>query len=92
MLFLQKNIKIFERWGLRPYTPVPPAAGGFVPRPQPTVAGAPPPDPHISPLIANFWLRTCKELCSQVAMTRKWAPQTRYMLGRNAANTMEDLI
>ena len=24
---------MFERWGLRPQTPVPPAAGGFAPRP-----------------------------------------------------------
>ena len=27
-LFLQKKCKIFERWGLRPHTPVPPAAQG----------------------------------------------------------------
>ena len=33
MLFLQKNEKIFERWELRPQTPVPPADGGFAPRP-----------------------------------------------------------
>ena len=32
-LFLQKKCKIFERWGLRPHTPVPPAAGGFSPKP-----------------------------------------------------------
>ena len=32
-LFLQKKCKIFECWGLRPHTPVPPAAGGFVPKP-----------------------------------------------------------
>ena len=32
-LFLQKKYKIFERWGLRPQTPVPPAAGGFAPKP-----------------------------------------------------------
>ena len=31
-LFLQK-CKIVERWGLRPHTPVPPAAGGFAPKP-----------------------------------------------------------
>ena len=31
MLFLQKNEKIFKRWGLRPQTPVPPAAGGLAP-------------------------------------------------------------
>ena len=28
-----KKCKIFERWQLRPQTPVPPAAGGFNPRP-----------------------------------------------------------
>ena len=39
-LFLQKKCKIFERWGLRPHTPVPPAAGGFAPKP---------PDPQNSP-------------------------------------------
>ena len=32
-LFLQKKCKIFERWGLRPQTPVPPAAGGFSSKP-----------------------------------------------------------
>ena len=30
---MQKKRKIFERWGLRPQTPVPPAAGGIAPRP-----------------------------------------------------------
>ena len=49
-IFLQKKCKIFERWGLRPQTPVPPAAGGGAPRP-----------PN-SPPIANFWLRACEEL------------------------------
>ena len=62
-LFLQKKCKIFERWGLRPHTPVPPAAGGFAPkppasggwglRPQTPIGlrrlGAPPPDPQNSP-------------------------------------------
>ena len=70
-LFLQKKCKIFERWGLRPQTPVPPAAGGFAPkppasgswglRPQTPIGlrrlGAPPPDPKTAPPIANFWLR-----------------------------------
>ena len=32
-LFLQKKCQIFERWGLRPLTPVPPTAGGFAPKP-----------------------------------------------------------
>ena len=31
--FGKKIAKIFKRWGLRPQTPVPPAAGGFTPRP-----------------------------------------------------------
>ena len=39
-LFLQKKCKIFERWGLRPQTPVPPAAGGFAPKPP--AYGSPP--------------------------------------------------
>ena len=70
-LFLQKKCKIFERWGLRPHTPVPPAAGGFAPKPQPPAAGgfAPrpplasggwglrPQTPKTAPPIANFWLR-----------------------------------
>ena len=33
-LFWQKKCNIFERWGLHPQTPVPPAAGGFAPYPQ----------------------------------------------------------
>ena len=67
-LFLQKKCKIFERWGVRPQTPVPPAAGGFAPkpsasggwglRPQTPIGrrrlGAHPPDPPNSPPIANF--------------------------------------
>ena len=66
-----KKCKIFERWGLRPQTPVPPAAGGGTPkppasgswglRPQTPIGlrrlGTPPPDPQNSPPIANFWLR-----------------------------------
>ena len=38
-LFLEKSFKIFERWGLRPQAPVPPAAGGLAPRPQLTSGG-----------------------------------------------------
>ena len=30
---MKKKCKIFKRWGLRPQAPVPPAAGGFAPRP-----------------------------------------------------------
>ena len=62
-LFLQKKCKIFDRWGLRPQTPVPPAAGGFASkspasggwglRPQTPIGlrrlGALPPDPQNSP-------------------------------------------
>ena len=72
-LFCKKR-KIFERWGLCPQTPVPPAAGGFAPkppasggwglRPQTPIGrrrlGAPPPDSQNSPPIANFWLRAWK--------------------------------
>ena len=32
-LFLKKKCKIFKRGRLRPQTPVPPASGGFAPRP-----------------------------------------------------------
>ena len=32
-LFLQKKYKNFERWGLRLQTHVPPATGGFAPKP-----------------------------------------------------------
>ena len=70
-LFLQKKMQNFLALGLRPQTPVPPAAGGFSPkpptsggwglRPQTPIGsrrlGAPPPDPQNSPPIANFWLR-----------------------------------
>ena len=56
-LFLQKKCKIFERWGLRPQTPVPPAAGGLPPNPQPPAAGGEAPRPPKQPPIANFWLR-----------------------------------
>ena len=62
-LFSQKKCKIFERWGLRPHTPMPPAAGGFAPKPPAPIGlrrlGASPPDPPNSPPIANFWLRAC---------------------------------
>ena len=51
-LFLQKKCKIFERWGLRPHTPVPPAAGGFAPNPQPPAAGGFAPRP---PLASGGW-------------------------------------
>ena len=65
-LFLQRNAKFSS-------ASVPPAAGGFAPkppasgswglRPQTPIGlrrlGAPPPDPPDSPPIANFWLRAC---------------------------------
>ena len=47
-LFLQKKCRIFERWGLRPQTPVPPAAGALPP-PASGGLGASPPDPHWLP-------------------------------------------
>ena len=57
-LFLQKKCKIFERWGLRPHTPVPPAAGGFAPKPPASGGwGLRPQTPKTAPPIANFWLR-----------------------------------
>ena len=57
-LFLQKNAKNFERWGLRPQTPVPPAAGGFAPKlPASGSWGLRPQTPQTAPPIANFWLR-----------------------------------
>ena len=51
-LFLEKNFKIFERWGLRPQTPVPPAAGGLAPKPQPLAAVGLAPRP---PLTSGGW-------------------------------------
>ena len=79
-LFLQKKCKIFERWGLRPHTPVPPAAGGFAPkppasggwglRPQTPIGlrrlGAPPPDPQNSPPHCEF-LATRLDKCTQTS-------------------------
>ena len=51
-LFLQKKCKVFERWELRPQTPVPPAAGGFAPNPQHPAAGGFAPRP---PLASSGW-------------------------------------
>ena len=62
-LFLQKKCKIFVRWGLRPQTLVPPAAGGFAPKPPasgswglhphwpPAAGGSAPRPPKQSPLL-----------------------------------------
>ena len=38
-LFLHKNCKISERWGLRPQTPLPPAVGGVAPKPPKASCG-----------------------------------------------------
>ena len=68
-----KKCKIFDRWGLRPQTTVPPAAGAFAPRPPASGCwwlrphtpiglrrlGSPPSDPRTQSPIANFWLRAC---------------------------------
>ena len=68
-LFLQKNAKFSS-------ASVPPAAGGFAPKPPASAAGgfAPrpplagggwrlrPQTPQTAPPIANFWLRTCLQL------------------------------
>ena len=43
-LFLQKNAQVFVCWMLRSQTPVPPAAGGFSPKPP----KQPPPPLRIS--------------------------------------------
>ena len=51
-LFLQKKCQIFERWGLRPKTPVPLAAGGFAPKP---------PDPHWPPAAGGSAPRSSKQ-------------------------------
>jgi len=32
--FYSKIAKFAQRWGLGPHTPLPPAAGGFTPRPR----------------------------------------------------------
>ena len=61
--YFAKKCKIFERWGLRPQSPVPPAAGGFAPRLPASSSwglssqtpiglrrlGALPPDPQTAP-------------------------------------------
>ena len=59
-LFLKKKCKIFKHWGLRPQTPVPPAAGGFAPRPPIASGGwglCPQTPQHTAPSIPNFWQR-----------------------------------
>ena len=75
-LFLQKKCRIFERWGLRPQTPVPPAAGALPQNPQSLAAWglrpqtsigfrrlrAPPPDPQNS-------LPHCEFLATRLNMT-----------------------
>ena len=49
----------FSELALPPH-PQPSATGGFAPDPHwPPAAGAPPPDPQISPPIANFWIHAC---------------------------------
>ena len=64
-LFLQKNA-IFSSAVLRPQAPVPPAAGGFAPKPPdphwPPAAGGSAPRPPKQPPIANFWLRAWLQL------------------------------
>ena len=66
-----KKCKTFERWGLRPQTPVLPAAGGLAPHPSASGSCSLRPQPlldfggwrlrpqtqKLAPLIANFWLR-----------------------------------
>ena len=77
-LFLQKNEKIFERWGLRPQTPVPPAAEGFAPQTPIGLwrLGPPPPDPQNGPPLrisgyasarvsSNFWKEAKMECLKQ---------------------------
>ena len=78
-LFLQKKCKIFERWGLRPHTPVPPAAGGFAPKPPASGGwGLRPQTPKTAPPIANFWLRACSQhivLCTDTGNYWRWSPR-----------------
>ena len=54
---------IFERWWLRPQTPVPTVDGGLAPRlPLASVGwGLRPWPPNTAPPIGNFWLRACKQ-------------------------------
>ena len=75
----------FRVLGAPPPDPVPPAAGGFAPkppasgswglRPQTPIGlrrlGAPPPDPPNSPPIANFWLRAWISYltCKRISVT-----------------------
>ena len=52
--FCKKKCKIFQHWGLRPQTPVPPAAGSFALPPYPhwsPAAGGSAPRARISPLL-----------------------------------------
>ena len=67
-----KKFKIFERWGHRPQTPVPTAAGSFAPKPPSPAAGGFVPRPLIQPPIANFWLYTCSQF---YCATRESYPQ-----------------
>ena len=50
--------RAFSGWGLFPLTPSLRRLGALPPDPYwPPAAGGSAPDPHISPPIANFWLR-----------------------------------
>ena len=62
-----KKCKILEGWGLHPQTPVPPAAGGFAPRPPVSgswgLASRPPNTaPHCKFLATRLLLSTAKIL------------------------------
>ena len=70
-LFLQKSAKFSSAGGSAPQTPVPPEAGGFVPKPPasggwglrpqdphwPPAAVGSAPSPQTAPPITNSWLR-----------------------------------
>ena len=81
--FFCKKRKIFERWELRPQTPLPPAAGGFATRtpasggwglrPQTPIGlqrlGALPPDPQSSPHCEFLATRLPEKLCKNYSKT-----------------------
>ena len=80
--YFYKKGKIFERWGLRPQTPVPPADGGFAPK-TPTSGGweyrpqtpiglwrlrAPSPRPQTIPFHCKFLATYLVIYCSIILM------------------------
>ena len=53
--YICKKMQNFRGWGLRPQTPVPPAAGGFAPRPPRQ------PPPHCEFLATRLMICICND-------------------------------